>query len=386
MDIIFNLYLGDIMEFKDALKDLSNKINKIKDHIHNEEMTKHSLILPFINLLGYNIFNPLEVRPEYTADYGIKKGEKVDYALLNDGKPILFLEAKSVNESLYNHDSQLARYFITHPNVKVAILTNGINYKFFVDLEHTNLMDRIPFFEFDITNLRDSDFEIIENFRKEKYDNDSIRKLAKELKHKSVINKKLRELLKEPNENFIRFLIKECGFNESDELIEDIKPIIKKSINDIFYKENDLMNNNNNNNNIPKVNNSNVSNKINDMADSLDSTLFDNYDEDSIFYIFRKGNKMASGILLDSNEFKVFKGSKAVLEEKKSGKGFSKLRKKLIDLEILKKYDDNHYIFTKDYIFNTPSQASGVIMGASLNGWIEWKNNKNETLDKVYRK
>ena len=382
MDIIFNLYLGDIMEFKDALKDLSNKINEIKDHIQNEEMTKHSLILPFINLLGYNIFNPLEVRPEYTADYGIKKGEKVDYALLNDGKPIIFLEAKSVNESLYNHDSQLARYFITHPNVKVAILTNGIKYKFFTDLEHTNLMDRTPFFEFDITNLRDSDFEILKNFRKEKYDNDLIKKLAKELKYKSVINKKLRELLKEPNENFIRFLIKECGFDESDELIEDIKHIIKKSIGDIFYKENDSMNNNI----IPKANNSNVSNKINDITNSLDNTLFNNYDEDSIFYIFRKGNKIASGILLDSNKFKVFKGSKAVLEEKKSGKGFSKLRKKLINLEVLKKYNDNHYIFTEDYVFNTPSQASGVIMSMRLNGWIEWKNNKNKTLDEIYRR
>jgi hypothetical protein len=122
------------------------------------------------------------------------------------------------------------------------------------------------------------------------------------------------------------------------------------------------------------------------MVDHLDGTLFNNYNENSIFHIFRKGNKMASGILLNSNEFKVFKGSKAVLEEKESGKKFSKLRKELIDLKILKKYDDNHYIFTEDYIFNTPSQVSCVIMGMSSNGWVVWKNNKNETLDEVYRK
>jgi predicted type IV restriction endonuclease len=67
------------MDFIDEVKQFSVKIQEIKGQIQTEEATKHSLILPFIQLLGYNIFNPNEVIPEFTADIGIKKGEKVDY-------------------------------------------------------------------------------------------------------------------------------------------------------------------------------------------------------------------------------------------------------------------------------------------------------------------
>ena len=72
------------MKFKENIEKFVSQINSRKEHIQNEEMTKQSLIIPFIQLLGYDVFNPIEVKPEYSADFGNKKGEKVDYAIFKD--------------------------------------------------------------------------------------------------------------------------------------------------------------------------------------------------------------------------------------------------------------------------------------------------------------
>ena len=117
------------MEFKDELRKYTERLENIKDTLQTEEATKMSLIVPFFQLLGYDVFNPLEFCPEYTADIGIKKGEKVDYAILMGKDPVILIEAKSVNKKLDRHSSQLFRYFVSTP-AKFAILTNGIEYKF----------------------------------------------------------------------------------------------------------------------------------------------------------------------------------------------------------------------------------------------------------------
>lgn len=151
--------------FIDQLKALSNRVDKIKNSITTEEATKTSLVMPFFQILGYDIFNPEEFTPEFTADVGIKKGEKVDYAILNKGEPVILIEAKSVNEKLERHDSQLFRYFGT-TTAKFAILTNGITYRFYTDLDEENKMDASPFFEFDIVNLKESAIPELAKFKK----------------------------------------------------------------------------------------------------------------------------------------------------------------------------------------------------------------------------
>ena len=125
------------MDFIDKLKQFSKRVESLKDNIQTEEATKTSLIMPFFSLLGYDVFNPDEFIPEFTADVGIKKGEKVDYAILQDGKPVILIEAKWIGEKLEKHDSQLFRYFATC-KAKFAILTNGQYYRFYTDLEEPN--------------------------------------------------------------------------------------------------------------------------------------------------------------------------------------------------------------------------------------------------------
>ncbi|MFB0909281.1 MAG: restriction endonuclease, partial [Spirosomataceae bacterium] len=79
------------MDIHSKLRELAEKVSTLKDRIETEESTKHAFVLPFINILGYDTFNPIEVVPEFTADLGLKKGEKVDYAIFQDDKPILII-------------------------------------------------------------------------------------------------------------------------------------------------------------------------------------------------------------------------------------------------------------------------------------------------------
>ncbi|HQP89558.1 MAG TPA: type I restriction endonuclease, partial [Bacteroidales bacterium] len=128
------------MDLKDQLKQIADKINKFKDSTQTEEATKNAFIMPFINALGYDIFNPQEVVPEFVADIGLKKGEKVDYAILRNNIPVILIECKHWRENLDIHNTQLIRYFNV-TKAKFAILTNGINYRFYTDLEEPNKMD-----------------------------------------------------------------------------------------------------------------------------------------------------------------------------------------------------------------------------------------------------
>lgn len=218
-------------KLKEDLMRLSAQVKERKGHITNEEMTKQSLIIPFLQVLGYDVFNPLEVRPEYTADFGKKKGEKVDYAVFKDGNPIIFIEAKAVNESVQNHSSQLARYFNATPDVRVAIITNGIEYKFYTDLDKNNIMDENYFYKMDITNITDYDIEILSSFRKETFETETIIKNAEELIYTNNLNTKLREIFKNPPDEFIRYLIKDFSDTRiTSNVIERFRPIVKKSI------------------------------------------------------------------------------------------------------------------------------------------------------------
>jgi len=170
------------MELTSQLKSLADKINQLKDRIETEESTKHAFVLPFINILGYDTFNPTEVVPEFTADPGLKKGEKVDYAIFEKGEPILIIECKSWKEKLTVHNSQLFRYFHV-TKTRFALLTNGITYQFFTDLDEKNKMDVKPFLEFDITNLKDNVITEIAKFHKSHFDVNTILDNASSLKY-----------------------------------------------------------------------------------------------------------------------------------------------------------------------------------------------------------
>nr|WP_299214953.1 type I restriction endonuclease [uncultured Allomuricauda sp.] len=191
------------MQLQSQLKALAEKIAKLKNQIDTEESTKHAFVLPFINLLGYDTFNPTEVVPEFTADLGLKKGEKVDYAIFQDEKPIIIIECKNWKEKLDAHSSQLFRYFHAS-KTRFALLTNGIEYRFYTDLEASNKMDEKPFLEFDVTKLKESTIHEISKFHKSNFDIAKIVNNASALKYTKEIKKLIDEELHTPSYHFTK--------------------------------------------------------------------------------------------------------------------------------------------------------------------------------------
>lgn len=193
------------MDFIEQLQNLSTKTEKLCSLLQTEEATKNALVMPFINLLGYDIFDPTEVVPEFIADVGIKKGEKVDYAIKKDDKIIMLFECKHCGGDLHiKHASQLFRYFAV-TDARVAVLTNGITYKFFTDLEATNKMDEKPFFEFNITEYNDVTVNALKKLTKENFQIDEIIASAGELKYTHQIKKLLSNEIENPSDEMVKF-------------------------------------------------------------------------------------------------------------------------------------------------------------------------------------
>lgn len=194
------------MDFIDHLRVLSSRIANTKDMIQTEEATKTSMVMPLIQILGYNVFDPMEVTPEFVADIGTKKGEKVDYAVLKDGKPIILFECKKAGADLnINHAGQLFRYFHV-TSARFGVLTNGFIYRFFTDLEQPNKMDEKPFFEFNILEFKDRDVEELKKFAKAAFDLDTILTTANDLKFTRAIQNRLAEWMANPSEEFVRLV------------------------------------------------------------------------------------------------------------------------------------------------------------------------------------
>lgn len=211
-------------------KALSKRLESIIDNIHNEESTKTSVIMPFFQLLGYDVFNPNEFFPEFTADVGIKKGEKVDYAILKDGQPLILIEAKSITDDLKKHDSQLFRYFGT-TSVKFAILTNGEEYRFYTDLDETNKMDEKPFFIFNLLDLKENKVHELYKFKKNTFDVNKILDTASELKYSNEIKQLLEREIDNPSDEFVYFLLADIySGKKTKNVIEHFKDIVKKSM------------------------------------------------------------------------------------------------------------------------------------------------------------
>lgn len=197
------------MEIIDQLTNLASRAQKQIGHIQTEEATKTALVMPFINALGYNVFDPTEVVPEFICDIGTKKGEKIDYAIMREGKPIILFECKHVGGDLsINHASQLFRYFHV-TEARIAILTNGVTYRFFTDLEQPNKMDERPFLEFDLFNFQENDIAEIKKLSKGSFNIEDMLFAAYNLKYMRAFKKYFDEQFAQPSTDFIHFVSKQ---------------------------------------------------------------------------------------------------------------------------------------------------------------------------------
>ena len=197
------------MTFENQVKEFAKTIPKKLDHIDSEETTKIALITPFLRIMGYDTTDPSEVRAEYTADVGTKQGEKVDFAILEDNKPLVFIECKQASNEL-NPDniSQLYRYF-SITDIQIGILTNGVEYQFFTTGEDNNRMDEKPFLDINMLQLTKKDIKELEKFKKVNFDIDEVVSRADNLKYRNLIKKTLIAEFETPSDEFIRAIGKQ---------------------------------------------------------------------------------------------------------------------------------------------------------------------------------
>ena len=217
------------MDFKDNILQLAERIKKQKDAIQTEEATKNAFIMPIITALGYDVFNPFEVVPEMDCDL-TRKGDKIDYAIKKDGRTILLIECKHCKQNLDLHNTQLSKYYAAS-NARFGVLTNGIEYRFYADLDKTNIMDEKPFLVVNMLDLSDADIEEMKKFHKSCYNESEILSTAKELQMMIQIKEILAKNFQSPGDEFTRYFVRSLNNGKSTpKLIEEYRPIVRKSI------------------------------------------------------------------------------------------------------------------------------------------------------------
>ena len=225
------------MDFSEMLRNLSTKIEQQKDRIQNEDMTKTACVMPFINLLGYDVSDLTEVVPEFTADFGTKQGEKVDYAIFKGDEVIILIECKKFGTDLSDaHTAQLYRYFsVAH--ARIAVLTDGALYRFYTDLEKSNIMDTKPFLEFNMLDIQQPLVSELKRFTKSAFDLNAIRMAASDLKYTKEIKRIMMEQLEAPSEDFVQFFLSSVYSGvKTQAVVRQFTDIVKRVLNE-FLRE-----------------------------------------------------------------------------------------------------------------------------------------------------
>ena len=219
--------------FSERLYRHAGHVKSVAQHCSTEETTKQALILPLLDILGFSPFDPTRVKAEYGADFpGVKATERVDYALFCAGVPVMFIEAKAHSESLNNHCPQLSRYFNATPEVTVAAITNGEEWRFFTDLENKNIMDATPFLTVDLGAIDATLVPRLYKFRHDEFQPDALRTLAEETVYLNKFTSVVLQSLRDPDAEFARYVATRANVQRqfNARFLESITPIVKQSV------------------------------------------------------------------------------------------------------------------------------------------------------------
>ena len=221
-----------------TLDSLKQRAEEYGEQLVTEEATKNALVMPMLMAMGYEPFNPAEVVPEFTADIGTKKGEKVDYAIMRNGKPAILLECKKFGDNL-NADraSQLMRYFNV-TEAMVGCLTNGVVYKFFTDTDADNVMDEAPFLVVDLYNLNNNAIQGLGQLTKAGFSEDVFKSSAARMRYIAETKSYLAQMLKDPSEDFVKVVARSfyAGLMRQQK-VELFTPIVKAGMREFVNEQ-----------------------------------------------------------------------------------------------------------------------------------------------------
>ncbi|MFT8898227.1 MAG: type I restriction endonuclease, partial [Acetobacter sp.] len=205
-------------DFRQKFKTFSERMIGISTRCTNEEATKLFLVLPLINFLGYDTMNPDEVCPEHNADFSEKYKNRVDFAILKEGEPVIAIECKSLGAELKDDRGQLRSYFNAAPTVKMGVITDGMAYEFYADSDEPNMMDSNAFLSFDLHDIakgkiEDSVVDGLKSLQKSNFDPENIGAEAKRKLIFQNLVQQIEELAKEPSDAFVRLLLQGIGLS-----------------------------------------------------------------------------------------------------------------------------------------------------------------------------
>ena len=363
------------MDFIDEVRAHSARFKTRIEHLDTEEATKTALVMPFVRMMGYDTEDPTVVVPEFTADVGAKKGEKVDYALMQDGKPIILVEAKKYDAPLkVDQESQLFRYFQA-TEARFAILTDGIVYKFYSDLEQPNIMDRTSFLEFNMVDFSDAQVAELKLFTKSTFSFKAAFDAAREMKYMNEIKRALASEMRAPTEDFVRFILRRIEYSgpRNRRAVEMFTPLVHRAFGQFANNFVDTR---------LKTALAQVdqANQEPEPAGTADEPV-----EIGDLYLNSRGVE-ARGWLSDDGGFTVRAGSTAVKQPVPSiSERYAKLREAMREDGLF--VDELHvYRLTRDTGFNSPSEACSVIVGMNYSGPHMWRDAEGRTLKDLLSK
>ncbi|MDO5623814.1 MAG: type I restriction endonuclease [Pseudomonadota bacterium] len=219
--------------FNDRMRKHAEHVKNVAVHCVTEETTKQALILPLLDILGFSPFDPTKVKAEYGSDFpGVKISERVDYALFCHGVPVMFIEAKNHSEKLTNHCPQLSRYFNATPEVTIAAITNGEEWRFFTDLNNKNVMDTAPFLTVDFGDMDATLLQRLRRFRHDEFQPEALRTLAEETVYLNAFTGVISRSLREPDAEFVRYVAGRADIQRqfNAKFLESIAPLVKLAV------------------------------------------------------------------------------------------------------------------------------------------------------------
>ncbi len=225
------------MDFNQKVTDLSVRSRHATKHALTEEATKTAVVMPLLQSLGFDVFNLEEVVPEFIADVGIKKGEKIDFAIKIDGKMAILMEVKPISMALGSAQySQLFRYFGTM-EARLAILTNGKEIWFFSDIDEKNKMDKKPFFVFDLQNYDEHQVIELARFQKSNFDIEKILEAASKLKYVKAAGGFISRQLTNPDDDFVKFVGRDIYDGSlTKAALEMLRPAIQAALDEVVRR------------------------------------------------------------------------------------------------------------------------------------------------------
>jgi hypothetical protein len=224
------------MDFIEKLDDVADRAEDQLDRIETEEATKQALVIPFIKALGYDVYNLNEVVPEFTADFADQKDEKVDYAILHDDDPVVLIECKTAGGNLStDHAEQLFRYFQV-TEARIGVLTNGVRYRFFSDIEEANKMDERPFLELNLFDFSEPEIEELKKLRKSTFDLDEMVDAAHNLKYRKALLDYLQRQWQQPDDDFVHYMAGHVYDGRVTQRVRNkFRPIVRQALHQLVH-------------------------------------------------------------------------------------------------------------------------------------------------------